>query len=152
MGLMRLRVSIMVCRGACAARVARFCAICPFKGPPRKCAPSPRPRSDRDFTADDYEALRALDEGLDSRRGAPRDLIRSLPVERLPSGGGAAAACEALGRCVVCLEEFKPGGRLKRLPCGHAFHARCIDRWLRTKAVCPVCQQGIAPETAENDH
>lgn len=86
MELMRLRVSITVCRDACAARVARFCAICPFKGPPRKCAPSPHPRSDRDFTADDYEALRALDEGLDSRRGAPRDLIRSLPVERLPSG------------------------------------------------------------------
>lgn len=103
--------------------------------------------SDRDFTADDYEALRALDEGVDSQRGASREVIRALPVERLPLGPDAHAAAAAMGRCVVCLEEFKPGGRRKRLPCGHGFHTRCIDRWLRTRANCPVCQQSVVPDT-----
>ncbi|KAL6766825.1 hypothetical protein ACKKBG_A37515 [Auxenochlorella protothecoides x Auxenochlorella symbiontica] len=97
--------------------------------------------SDRDFTADDYEALRALDEGLEDRRGADAASIRALPVERL-----SREAAAEVGRCVVCLEDVSPGTRLKRLPCGHAFHTRCIDRWLRSRGACPVCQRGIGPE------
>ncbi|RMZ53875.1 hypothetical protein APUTEX25_005621 [Auxenochlorella protothecoides] len=96
---------------------------------------------DRDFTADDYEALRALDEGLEDRRGADAASIRALPVERL-----SREAAAEVGRCVVCLEDVSPGTRLKRLPCGHAFHTRCIDRWLRSRGACPVCQRGIGPE------
>lgn len=112
-------------------------ALGPTPGPQR-ASPAPALRSDRDFTADDYEALRALDEGLEDRRGADPAAIRALPVERAPRGGGPQP-----DRCVVCLEDVRPGARMKRLPCGHAFHPRCIDRWLRARGACPICQLEI---------
>lgn len=40
--------------------------------------------------------------------------------------------------CVVCREPLEPGQTCRRLPCFHIFHQECIDRWLCTKATCPL--------------
>lgn len=46
--------------------------------------------------------------------------------------------------CSVCLCEFEERDLIKKLRCGHVFHAECIDPWLiNAKAVCPICRQGI---------
>ena len=46
--------------------------------------------------------------------------------------------------CSICLDTVEKGEEVKRLPCGHVFHAVCIDPWLKEqRAVCPVCRQGI---------
>ncbi|KAK8818492.1 hypothetical protein WA577_003795, partial [Blastocystis sp. JDR] len=46
--------------------------------------------------------------------------------------------------CSICLDTVEKGEEVKRLPCGHVFHAVCIDPWLNEqRAVCPVCRQGI---------
>lgn len=29
--------------------------------------------------------------------------------------------------------------------CGHTFHAACVDAWLETKPLCPVCRANVAP-------
>ena len=50
--------------------------------------------------------------------------------------------------CVICLESFIPGDRLRVLPCNHSFHVGCIDRWLSGShsfydcytAGCPTCK------------
>jgi hypothetical protein len=106
--------------------------------------------SDRDFSEEDYEALLALDEGVKSRKGATQASIdRSIPVVRVPRGAAAAAAAAAAGDgdhgdqlpgdCTICLEACRGGENLRRLPCKHCFHKQCIDRWLHTKAACPIC-------------
>lgn len=52
--------------------------------------------------------------------------------------------------CAVCLSEFARGNMLRALPCGHRFHQRCIDKWLRRNKVCPLCLRDIdAP--SDND-
>jgi len=43
--------------------------------------------------------------------------------------------------CAICQEEIKFDELHKRpLRCEHCFHAPCIDEWLSTRAVCPVCR------------
>ena len=32
--------------------------------------------------------------------------------------------------CVICMTDFKPGERVRRLACLHLFHVDCIDHWL----------------------
>ncbi|XP_051194787.1 uncharacterized protein [Lolium perenne] len=47
--------------------------------------------------------------------------------------------------CVVCLEPSRAGQRWRKLPpCGHAFHAACVDPWLRLSPACPVCRAAVA--------
>ena len=51
--------------------------------------------------------------------------------------------------CVICLEKFVPGDRLRILPCTHSFHVGCIDRWLSGShsfddcytSGCPTCKK-----------
>jgi hypothetical protein len=51
--------------------------------------------------------------------------------------------------CVICLETFQDGDRLRVLPCDHSFHVGCIDRWLSGShsynecftAGCPTCKK-----------
>merc|ERR1712013_397767 len=47
-------------------------------------------------------------------------------------------------QCSICLEEFKNGDSIRRLPCFHIFHTHEIDRWLKTgNDKCPICRVPI---------
>lgn len=53
--------------------------------------------------------------------------------------------------CPVCHDTFKLGEYFRTLPiCGHTFHKRCVDRWLRQdrrRMSCPVCRTNHLPES-----
>ena len=52
--------------------------------------------------------------------------------------------CFVVCRCPVCLEEYEAKDVVRVLPaCGHAFHAPCIDAWLRQHPTCPVCRASL---------
>lgn len=62
-----------------------------------------------------------------------------VAVRRTVGPGGAAAA--ATMDCPVCLGAVEEGETVRALPvCRHAFHARCVDAWLRLRPTCPVCR------------
>lgn len=50
--------------------------------------------------------------------------------------------------CVICMETFQNGDRLRILPCNHRFHTTCIDKWLSGSFshedcitdICPTCK------------
>ena len=44
-------------------------------------------------------------------------------------------------QCCICMEPIVQGARA--LPCSHAFHRTCIDRWVRQHRACPVCRQRV---------
>lgn len=58
--------------------------------------------------------------------------------------------------CVICLDRFIPGDRIRVLPCNHSFHVGCIDRWLSGShsffdcytAGCPTCK--VRPDTSSS--
>ncbi|CAF4005940.1 unnamed protein product, partial [Rotaria sp. Silwood1] len=45
--------------------------------------------------------------------------------------------------CTICRADYEANERLKILPCGHLFHARCVAHWLSITRICPVCRQRI---------
>ncbi|XP_037338421.2 RING finger protein 122 isoform X2 [Pungitius pungitius] len=47
------------------------------------------------------------------------------------------------GTCAVCLEDFKMKDDLGVLPCQHAFHRKCLVKWLEVRCVCPMCNKPI---------
>jgi Ring finger domain len=49
---------------------------------------------------------------------------------------------QALEECVICYNKLS---RIKKLPCGHEFCGKCIDRWLRTSNTCPTCRNPVTP-------
>ncbi|KAK1413998.1 hypothetical protein QVD17_29735 [Tagetes erecta] len=49
--------------------------------------------------------------------------------------------------CVVCLEKFKAGEKLDRLPCTHRFHSMCLLPWLKVHAHCPCCRMSVLGST-----
>uniref|UniRef100_A0A3Q2Y5W2 Zgc:175214 n=1 Tax=Hippocampus comes TaxID=109280 RepID=A0A3Q2Y5W2_HIPCM len=57
--------------------------------------------------------------------------------------------------CAVCLEEFRTRDELGVCPCSHAFHKKCLLKWLEIRSVCPMCNKPIlrlhtdAPQGAE---
>lgn len=58
--------------------------------------------------------------------------------------------------CVICLDHFVDGDRLRVLPCSHCFHVGCIDRWLSGShsydecftSGCPTCKKRPEMEAA----
>ncbi|EES00069.1 hypothetical protein BDA96_03G022900 [Sorghum bicolor] len=79
--------------------------------------------------------------------GASSSGLDDAAIARLPCfvvvvsrGAGAAAAATAT-ECAVCLGAVEEGETARSLPgCAHAFHARCVDAWLRLRPTCPVCR------------
>ena len=43
--------------------------------------------------------------------------------------------------CSICLEKYTPESKVRRLPCNHVFHAKCIDTWVNTKNECALCKK-----------
>jgi len=41
--------------------------------------------------------------------------------------------------CSICMENFQPEDKVRKLLCSHIFHAECIDRWLmHSSNTCPA--------------
>ena len=64
------------------------------------------------------------------------EVVKRLPVSRYEDTGDEII-------CTICLSSFKIGKRIKTLPCFHQFHRRCIDAWLETSCLCPICKGNI---------
>ncbi len=54
--------------------------------------------------------------------------------------------------CAICIDNFGNGDIVRELPCKHEFHASCVDEWLKTTPLCPMCKCGMreAPASPQN--
>jgi len=135
----------------------------PWQGEDEDCFTS---ESDDD---DDYDYRSTDDDddfwstqGDDDDDFMPDDDDDPFPVHAPPAAASEAAiaaleAAEAPADdcCPVCLQDggeapdepaARPWSRVA--PCGHRFHAACVDKWLRVKLTCPVCRCPAAPAAA----
>mmetsp|Transcript_16775 Transcript_16775/g.27550 ORF Transcript_16775/g.27550 Transcript_16775/m.27550 type:complete len:291 (-) Transcript_16775:87-959(-) len=72
-------------------------------------------------------------------RGASQDTINSLQQQQFRP----ASMSKEDAVCVICLGEYEVGEYVRTLPCKHAYHSSCIDRWLIINRNCPLCQRNI---------
>jgi hypothetical protein len=49
--------------------------------------------------------------------------------------------------CNICFENYKENELFRTLPsCQHCFHKKCIDKWMKKRAQCPICRTNILEE------
>jgi len=53
-------------------------------------------------------------------------------------------------QCAICISQlaapdFDEGGIMtaSSCPCGHVFHTKCIEAWMRKKRECPTCKASV---------
>ncbi|KAH6801245.1 hypothetical protein C2S52_001709 [Perilla frutescens var. hirtella] len=67
------------------------------------------------------------------------------PSEVTTKASSASMPCNspAAAECAVCLSSLMGERGTRVLPCGHEFHAECVERWLAVphfKNTCPICR------------
>ena len=83
-----------------------------------------------------YEQLMELGENAGQvSRGYSMQEINRIQTQRWYRGKTTAEAC------LICMESFTSGGKVKVLKCGHEYDASCIDTWLAKEKRCPVCSK-----------
>jgi len=83
---------------------------------------------------------RELEDMLSHRRGLFEETLTQLESFEWPPGEDISTTQTT---CMVCLSEWANGNECRRLPCGHVFHASCIDEWLRRCTDCPICKANV---------
>lgn len=77
---------------------------------------------------------------------------RRVPLAGLVERGDLVDALDATPHetlCAICYDEFTDGEELRMMPCSHAFHIECVDRWLldcganRRAVACPMCNTAL---------
>ena len=69
------------------------------------------------------------------QQGVPAERLASFRTKVLDEQAMQAGDWDTKGKnstCVICLDDFQAGARVKTLPCGHLFHDACIDQWLHS--------------------
>ncbi|KAJ5598526.1 RING finger domain protein [Penicillium hordei] len=52
--------------------------------------------------------------------------------------------------CAICLSIIEDGVQVRGLPCDHAFHVDCVDKWLLwRRPCCPVCKASYQKNLGE---
>lgn len=71
-------------------------------------------------------------------------------LEEIPKATITADDVSAQMQCAICFEDYvlsEPD--VRKLPCTHLFHEKCIFPWLKGNATCPVCRSRMP--NANND-
>ena len=53
------------------------------------------------------------------------------------------------GACTICTDYFDAENDISVTPCGHLFHAVCLNQWIVTctsRSTCPQCRRSILPK------
>ena len=59
---------------------------------------------------------------------------------------GNSSACTDSTFCSICLADYKEVDMVLLLPnCGHFFHDKCVDQWLKLRPTCPICRDTPIP-------
>ncbi|KAL4576700.1 hypothetical protein LXL04_012798 [Taraxacum kok-saghyz] len=111
----------------------------------RSRLPPPPTISFGTITSDDphNHHLISLSHGLDDNVLVTFPTFLYSDVKMTHKGGTATDSSGASG-CSICLADYKPADVVRLLPeCGHLFHVKCVDTWLKAHPTCPMCRNSV---------
>lgn len=53
------------------------------------------------------------------------------------------SASEVAHECAICQTKFQLDEEICSINCGHCFHAKCLQEWVKYKPECPLCRDII---------
>ncbi|KAI9124715.1 hypothetical protein K1719_004637 [Acacia pycnantha] len=84
--------------------------------------------------------------GVDDETLKTYPVLLYSEVKRDRKGSACGGGDSAAANCSICLGDFSESEWLRELPdCGHLFHRKCIDMWLRMNSSCPLCRTSPLP-------
>ena len=46
--------------------------------------------------------------------------------------------------CTICLDSIREDAKIGKIrKCGHIYHYQCLDAWLATHSICPMCRISV---------
>jgi hypothetical protein len=102
-----------------------------------------------DQGGEQYEMLLRLGEANGDVKQERWNMVAQDHISNLPTYTFADKDVKTLDandskcKCLVCQFSYEEGETLRKLPCGHCFHAECVDQWLKDKDCCAYCRQPI---------
>ncbi|KAB1206873.1 putative RING-H2 finger protein ATL71 [Morella rubra] len=95
-------------------------------------------------SADQHSHITIITERLGLDEATVRKFPKLIYAQAKARKGISTASC-----CSICLADYADTDVLRFLPdCGHLFHLKCLDPWLRLHATCPVCRSSPLAEAA----
>jgi len=80
-------------------------------------------------------------------RGLMMDVLSNIPVKKVLV---VEVDETSAAQCSICHEIVQIGDEVRRLPCDHAFHQKCIDVWVLQHATCPNCRRNVLDDNLPN--
>lgn len=75
----------------------------------------------------------------------PKSALKKIPTRKYQK-------TDKYDTCPICLNEYEEGEKMRILPCEHAYHVECIDKWLlRNNRFCPVCKRRVLPGGSDSE-
>ena len=97
---------------------------------------------------DSFDAIIPVSGGLISYRMKYSDVIKIDDFEKFSTIESRPVVHDShFTVCAICLEEFKEGDMVPKLPCKHNFHKHCLFLWTQARCKhcaavqCPVCNR-----------
>jgi Ring finger domain len=87
------------------------------------------------------ELLRRFGNGAENMGASESDIL-SLPNTMISNVEIDLPEVNAR-MCCICLDDFQAGHMLTTLPCRHGFHLDCINKALRIRGRCPLCNATV---------
>ena len=54
--------------------------------------------------------------------------------------------------CSICLQCFETGEHVAVVcRCNHAFHSKCLQKWIQKSATCPYCRQDLERKSSQEE-
>ena len=102
-------------------------------------------QAERDELAESHNSDSRRRDGLSVSEESISEMYGERDENRIGNAATHAPAASSFSgssatNCSICLAPYQVGDEVRTVLCMHKFHKDCVDQWLRTNPVCPICK------------